>query len=284
MLVQWMWCAVNVKTYRIPVCTRVRVCVWWWAATRPLGRKRSMIETIMPLSVFMLTSSLTDRFWELSLSLSFSLTRTHNTHTMRVHASTFTHTPAHIVTCSTAHLSHVPFHSILSLSGRWPLSVPHFPDAQFAGRLLCSGAVSPYVNLVANLSLHSSATRQSSMLIYWRRVQHCTEQPQLTPEDWELFVCSTDCGRIGIPAAHFALLSLKYQILIQSVGIKIKFSPICVLFCFLFGHGFCWQPPVIRHYESHSKSKRSLIGVWKWLQQKLNLLCELGRKGEGIKK
>lgn len=74
-------CAVNANSRAVRVFTRVAR-----ADARPLGRKRSMIETIMHLSVFLLT---------LTLARCFGTRRTHtSSHVRQLISHTFSSTPS----------------------------------------------------------------------------------------------------------------------------------------------------------------------------------------------
>lgn len=168
-------CAVNVNTH-----SRVCLHVWRRADARPLGRKRSMIETIMHLSVFLLTFALTRCFGDPS-------------HVRQLISHTFSSTPS----CSCL------------VDG---LSVSHFHCWVF-GRLLCSGAVSLYVNIVANLSLHSTATRQSLCWYTEKSVAlGCTTTTRLTPENWALFIFPADAATLPILPGLFPSPSVRLWI------------------------------------------------------------------------
>lgn len=175
----WMW----TRTAECCVCLHV----WRRADAHPLGRKRSMIETIMHLSVFLLTFMLTRCFGDPS----------------------HTHTHCHMFDSSSLTRS-LPLH----LVAVWSMapSVSHFHCLVF-GRLLCSGAVSPYVNIVANLSLHSTATRQSLCWYTEKSVAlGCTTTTRLTPENWALFIFTADTATLPILPGLFPLPSVRLWI------------------------------------------------------------------------
>lgn len=128
----------------------------------------------------------------------------------------------------------------------------------------CSGAVSLYVNIVANLSLHSTATRQSLCWYTERSVAlGCTTTPRLTPENWALFIFTADAATPPILSGLFPLPAVTLcagSPLTSPAGAPTKtkqqsLGPFFYHFAFNLAtlYEFWSRFAVIGHCESHSK-------------------------------